>query len=396
VVLALASGAAAAAEATEAPLAAIRAELELVRAEASQHTETRGASQRLTSVKHRLREWVESQLVEVPSDPNEPGGSDVALTRRLNAELSGEHLFAPRDASAGDEWTAIGFLGEVRLAYRLRQSFLVLTTATVVNCGSDESAYLYRRQGGEWKRIWETEQNTYTKAGYGVQQILAVLVSPPFDLASPLVLTLGTQPWCASNWHNVYVRLWRAGSSTQDARLLLDRSEFAYLGAHDEPVQGSVGRSDALIEYTVASIDSEVHSRERVIHYEVMPEGVERVGPIALSPRDFVEEWLGEPWRESRRWSEPSALAALERVHAQPRGNEFICPTRHCRPPDVWQVGLGSADGSRPPTYYLVRWRPPYDFSMLRASTRQAPECTEEDPQADAGRTLFPVQEWRE
>ncbi len=403
VALALASWATtAAAENAETPLSAIRAELELARAEAPRHVDTRGASERLTVVKHRLREWVESHLAEVPSDPNGPDGADVALTVRLNAELDREHLFTLQDAGAeaSADATAIGSLGDVRVAYRLRQTYLVLTTAVGVDCGFDESAYLYRWQGRAWKRIWETEQSTYTKGRYAVQRIRAVLVSPPlesyFDSSVPLVLTLGTYPWCSSNWQTVYVRLWRVEASKPDPTLLLDKSEIGYLGAHDEPVQGSVGRSDALIEYRVGSIDGGVHNRERVLHYAVKPDGVERVGPIAFGPRDFVEEWLGEPWPESRRWSEPSAVAALERAHAQPRGDEFLCPTRHCRPPDLWQVGLGASDGKRPPTYYLVRWRPPYDFTMLRASDRPDPDCTEEDPGADDERTLFAVQDWRE
>lgn len=378
------------------PLFEIRSELEQLRAEAPQHDETRGASARLTVIKHQLLDWVESHLGEIPSDPNGDDGADLAAAARLNADLKRAHLFRESDApDTDDRWSAIGFLGPVRLEYKPRQAYLLLQTSVEVYCGFDESAYLFRWQDGHWKRIWETEQNTYTKEGYAVQYIRAVLVSPPFNEGSPHVLTLGTEPWCSSNWHDVYVRLWNV-SPSGEPKLLLDKSEWAFLGAHDIPIQGSVGRDDALIEYTIGSIDTEVFSREAVLHYSIKGDKVERTDPVALGPRDFVEEWLGEPWERSRLRSQPSARAVLKKAH-QDTGRDEFQPTRHCRTPDLWQVGLGSIDGKKAPAYYLVRWRPPYHFTMIRKSQQPSPDCTEIDPAADdENRTLFPVQDWRE
>jgi len=228
-----------------------------------------------------------------------------------------------------------------------------------------------------------------------VQYIRAVLVSPPFNEASPHVLTLGTGPWCSSNWHDVYVRLWTV-SFSGEPKLLLDKSELAYLGSHDIPIQGSVGRDDALVEYTIGSIDGAVHSREEILHYSIKGDKVERIDPVALGPRDFVEEWLGEPWEQSRLRSQPSARTALKKAH-QNNGEDEFQPTRHCRTPDIWQVGLGSSEGNKAPVYYLVRWRPPYHFTMVQVSRQPSPGCTEIDPAADnESRTLFPVQDWRE
>jgi len=75
----------------------------------------------------------------------------------------------------------------------------------------------------------------------------------------------------------------------------------------------------------------------------------------------------------------------------------------HCPPtPDLWQVGVDFSDpptpiGAKPKgTYFLVRWRPPYKFTMVDVSDHPSPACTEEDRAADDEyRTLFPVQEWR-
>ena len=39
--------------------------------------------------------------------------------------------------------------------------------------------------------------------------------------------------------------------------------------------------------------------------------------------------------------------------------------------------------------YFLVRWRPPYRFTMVSVSDRPSPDCTEKDPEADEARSLF-------
>ena len=90
-----------AAYAGDSPLADIRLELEQTRGEALQHEETRGASPRLTIVKHKLRDWVEAKLDGLPSDDNGDGEAVLALAAQLNEELKRERLF--RSGGYGDD-----------------------------------------------------------------------------------------------------------------------------------------------------------------------------------------------------------------------------------------------------------------------------------------------------
>jgi len=147
-------------------LVVLRTELDHLRAEAGQHQGTRGATPRLTTIKHELRSWIESQLGQVSSDSN---STDVAVpfARRLNAKLKEARLFGAADEITADNPDAgIGFLGEVNLEYQQRQAYLTVETFLGIQyCGIDESAYVYHWQDGHWKRIWETEQNVYTKKG---------------------------------------------------------------------------------------------------------------------------------------------------------------------------------------------------------------------------------------
>src|SRR5690349_21210056 len=112
----------------------------------------------------------------------------------------------------------------------------------------------------------------------------------------------------SSNWHPVYYRVWRVDSP--QSKLLIDKSDFAY-NRTDIFLIGSIGKDaifeqspvDVLIEFTERTIDGGVHNREAIRHYLVNGDQVRRVDPVALSPRDFVDEWLTDTWTESAKLS---------------------------------------------------------------------------------------------
>ena len=96
-------------------------------------------------------------------------------------------------------------------------------------------------------------------------------------------------------------RVWRIDSA--GSKLLIDEFEEAWLRA-ETYIVGSIGQNpmeekapvDVPVEFTARSIDSGVHNREAVRHYLIDGDRVRRVDPVALSPRDFVDEWLTRGW----------------------------------------------------------------------------------------------------
>ena len=184
---------------------------------------------------------------------------------------------------------------------------------------------------------------------------------------------------------------------------LVDGDEEGYV-AYDPPIKGSVAQNEILVEFRVRSIDALVHNRAAVRHYKFEGDRLKRVDPLALSPRDFVDEWLNTDWREAAFWSESanrrSTRGSHSKLHKDFVSGEFTYPTMHCpSTPDVWQVGVDFNDpptpiGAEPKrTYFLVRWRPPYQFTMMQVSDSPSAACAEEDRKADdETRTLFPAQ----
>jgi hypothetical protein len=394
-------GMAAAAYAQDAQLGALHATLVTLHSHAAAaNFETLGVRPELTVAKHQLRDWIEVQLGSLKD-----GGNEKALSEKIN-----EALKTVQVTDSADDQNLLGSLGEVR--FSTESGLLIVTTAVGILCQHDESAYVYKLVNGRWQRIWESEQNDYSPKKYAPQYVVAVHVWHPFKDGhedSPLfVMSLGNSWGCGSSWHTVYYRIWRIDSGSSGSKLLIAGSEYAWLRTNSYAI-GSIGRDwkdenapvDVLIEFTEGSIDAGVHNREAIRHFLIDGDRVRRVDPVALSPRDSVDEWLTRAWDEVATWSASPALRQWHRkLHADIVAGDFI-GTMHCQTPDLWQVNVELHDVQKnfeaePEVYFLVRWRPPYHFTMVNISGQPWSRCNEEDREADEWRTLFPTQEWRQ
>jgi hypothetical protein len=381
---------AAAASAQDALLAGLDATLTTLHAHAADTPVANfGARPELTVAKHQLRDWIETQLDGLKDFDDIRTFSD-----RINKALEAVGV------GAGDDPNLLGSLGEVR--FSADSGFLIVTTGLGIFCQWDESAYAYQKSGNKWRRIWESEQNDYSESKYAPQHISEVHVAryfgPRGEEGSPYLMTLGHQDWCTSNWHPIYYRVWRIDPSGPN--LVLDGGSGWTFEPHDWSAASIASRwtpqggvtADVLVEFTQDGLKSGF-TRQAVRHYFIEGDRVRRVDPVALGPHDFVDEWLTRPWSESASWS---AVPALANWHKRLTGSagEFDGSTRHCQTPDLWQIALSPTDlktnlSPHPDVYFLVRWRPPYRFTMVNISAKPWARCTEKDPEADEQRTLF-------
>ena len=136
------SAAVAQAATADAKLDALRATLTSMRGTQMQNIQKgapRGATSQLTTAKHQLRDCIESRLPEL-GDRDNPG----TFESRLNSELRAAGLmFDPAHASASDPWSMeyLGYLNPVRV--QRSSAFVVVVTSLGIQCGEDESAYVY-------------------------------------------------------------------------------------------------------------------------------------------------------------------------------------------------------------------------------------------------------------
>ncbi len=192
--------------ADDAQLAALRSTVLSLRKEFKDREGVPAAVPEVTMAKHQLRDWIEAHLMKFPAN-----GDEAALAADIHAGLRDAQLFCNDDSECLP--TAMGFLDEAQV--NRERNFLIIQTAVGVGiwCGYDYSAYVYEWTDGAWRRIFENEQNDYTKGKYLPQILHAIHISAAGSDGSRMLLTLGTRTGCVSAFKPVYYRLWRLNPS---------------------------------------------------------------------------------------------------------------------------------------------------------------------------------------
>ncbi len=334
----------------------------------------------IATAKRQLLEWVEANLAKFPLN-----GDEKTFATRLNSTLRAANLTCrprtdPTDHGGDfcpDDQNNQGYLGDVSIEHKA--NFLVLTTGVGLSyCETDESAYVYQWTGFRWQLVLRDEQ-TGTGDAYQPQLIQKVEISRPAMSGSRVALVLGLNFGCSSVLRPIYYRAWRFGGTTSQPKLLLRRSEQADIGG---PFSGRAEPNDVMLEFTAVNDKLNVAFRHTAVrHYSLQGDVVRQMDPVAVTPLGFLNEWLDADWSKSAVWSES---AALEQWHRSLSG-QWANGVRRCHEDaSLWQVE--AEDG---PLYFLVRWKPPYRFTVANISNRGRPDCTIEDPGVEDEHSVF-------
>jgi hypothetical protein len=334
---------------------------------------TRGATPQLTTAKHQLRDWIETLLTRFPEN-----GNDADLSNQIHNGLRDAKLFCT-DYNLECYPSNRGFVDESVVGRD--RGFLIIQTAIGIFCGYDYSAYIYRWTGNGWRRIFAAEQTTYTERGYRPQMLHSIHVSEPDAAGNRMILTLGSQPGCAAAYQPAYFRVFPMNARFEVQRPVLDGSELIFV-ASEPPITGRILPDDLMVEFDAGGTGyGEPHKAVR--HFELRNGRATQVDPIAPTPRDFVEEWISMAWSQGAKYSESPALQQWHvKVHRDDAQGDFPDPAMRCtNGTGLWQIGTRFHEG--PKTYYRVRFKEPYTFTMVDVSDRPFSDCTVVDPKGD-------------
>ncbi len=358
------------------------------------------------TARDQLGLWIESRLEDLRST-----GEVDGFLARLNTEIAAADLACKEAASPGynrcaspGDLDARGYLGAIDGG--MIRGFLVVQAEVGIACGFDETAYIFERTKTGWRRLFDTAQKPDANGRYIPEQvqILTFTHSPKMPTDATIFLVGGAQPVCAGSFRPVHYRVWTARPGTA-ATLHIDGRELnAFTGRRDPPVSARFEGDDLLVEMDVGSIDPSRHARVAVRRFTFENESFRRMAPLALSPRDFVEEWLSAPWRTAAEWTQDDQRKPLEAVHARVQKESsrarFSGATQRCEKTEgpgkeevsgqdqggVVQVGVRFASGE---TFFRVKNDPAGAYQMLAADSDAAPTCRAADASLDAPRTLF-------
>lgn len=345
-----------------------------------------------------LGAWIDARVADLPEK-----GDVRDVGRKLTAEIAAADLACEdtrppgynRCASPGT-LDARGYLGLIEVVEL--QGFLIVQAEVGVACGFDETVYIYERTKAGWRRLFDTAQKSDTTGRYIAEQVQLVSFARTAKISpdSVVFLVAGVHPVCGGAFRPVHYRVWHARPGV-GADVIVDGRELnAYTGRRDPPVSARFEGDDLVVEMDVASIDPARHHRIAVRRFAVDAKTARRVAPYALTPRDFVEEWLRAPWTASSAWTRADARTALEAIHA--RAHESTAParfsgaTQRCEgnadaaQSGSVQVGVRFASGE---VFFRVKNDPAGAYEMLSADSAAAPACVKTDATLDSPRSLF-------
>jgi hypothetical protein len=188
-----------------------------------------------------------------------------------------------------------------------------------ISCGTDSLLIAYEKLDGQWRQSLRWQSPDYTEVLGAFGNFFQYQVFQPANSTSWLLATFHGSPWCTSRWSDFTLDLLPPARGTAPQTALMHRQD-EYVRDTDPILKLSPGGFQLRVE--TGSLDSGIMTRPAIYRFRIdtgkdSQFQIQRIQPIAVNGRDFVDEWLQAPWNESAQWSSPSALAALEQEHKE-------------------------------------------------------------------------------
>jgi hypothetical protein len=243
--------------------------------------------------------------------PIDPGQIQKQLSERVHAfQLPAGSL---RNDQLPPDFGKYGFELWFEVTIAPEQQLIAVKTGFTIACGSDSMLMVFAPEEKSWREVLRWQSQPY-KTIAGAFEAFDYGISPPDESGHWYVVAHSIMPWCSSTWSTIRYAVLRPGSDPLKPRVLLSRSEGMWWGNEDFG-KVVVSRDSFDLRFHSNSIDSNVHNRVWIRHYAVSGDEVRRTQPVAVSPRDFTDEWIVSPWREASAWSSRQSWEQLQQMH---------------------------------------------------------------------------------
>lgn len=345
-------------------------------------TEVSPAAQReIASMKEALGAFIAGYVQCVPLQP------DVDKIQSQLSALSHAFKMPSGSISKDDVPPDFGKFGfELWFQPRLFENphLLGVTATFSIECGFDTVLLIFAPDDGSWKEVLRWQKEPYTRVDGGTMAF-DYGVSPTDGDGHWFVVTHDIAPWCSSTWSGIRYWVLRPTADHLYPKILFSADDFMWWGNEDYGTL-TVQKDAFDLRFHSASLDGGVHNRVFIRHFSVIGDTVRRTQPVAVSPRDFVDEWIVSPWEDAAQWSSNSALSELRKSHSvwSTRINsddgllEFYSVRRCSDRPDHYQVEIGEETGPKFETsrsfYFQVAGKRVY--TMLGVSEITDAKCS--------------------
>ena len=360
---------------------------------------------------HTIRELRAIGLPNFETGQNGPPAKVPGLLRKLNGQLktlitdtlndrsragvaSEREIIAELQAAGWKEiprykWNAYGEISQIRFDAKpgYEPGILVVSTQLWVPCGStdpDTAIYVFQGSAREWKLVLATDAD-FDPSGEDLQNGLQYELSPPDAKGSWYLAIAQAPPECGPTPMPASLRykILRAGRSPDEPRILLDRRES--LNEKFQPPFRLEVDDDwfAVTKGKERKLDGE--PGVSIARFQVIGDEMTRIQPLALTPEDFLDEWVQLDWSEAAHSSSqasdlPMWHSRLSALAYDSTEIEFVQPCREPGSADkVWLAGLW-IDQELNPTVenerlYVVVSERHHAFFVASVNTTRPPGC---------------------
>src|SRR5262249_196336 len=157
-----------------------------------------------------------------------------------------------------------------------------------IACGEDTLLLLFGLDGGSWREVLRWQKEPYTTISGGTLAF-QYAVSPSDEAGRWFAVVDDVAPWGSSTWSASPYSGPRPDADRGRPNVLLSDSNGIWWGSEDF---GSLAIEQNAFDlrFHYSSIDAGIHNRVWIRRYSVIGDAVRRTPPVAVSPRDFVDE----------------------------------------------------------------------------------------------------------
>jgi hypothetical protein len=249
-----------------------------------------------------------------------------------------------------------------------------------VGCGMDTMLLMYKLEGRIWRQKLRWQSGDYKEVSGAFGDFFEFVLFPDKEPGQWIVVVAHGTPWCTSRFSAYDIDLIRPARGPVPQQLLLHRHD-GYVREIDPVMKNVPGGFELKLETT--DLDMDIMTRMGIYRYLVVDGKLQRVQPIALNGRDFVDEWLQSPWSDAVQWSATAKVSDLRTEHARiakeidPKGTSHpqftYGPVRSCTgDPKLFQVELDEEPGT--PTFYQIE-EGKNSFTMTSALSTPDSRC---------------------
>jgi hypothetical protein len=272
-----------------------------------------------------IRELRAIGLPDFENGQTVPPARVPGLLRQLNRQLRGlitdtltvpsrhgiaseKEIFAQLRAAGWEEipsnkWNAYGEINRIVFSGSAEEpGVLVVSTQLWLPCNSadpDTAIYVFHGSVRDWKLVLSTDADFMPSGDNGVG--MQYRISPPDAKGGWYLAIAQTPPACGPVPADLRYKILRPGPSAEEPRILMNHREP--LNTKFSPPFRLETEDDwfAVTRGKQRKLDGE--PGVSITRYQITGDQIVRIQPLALTPDDFLDEWVQLDWSEASRWS---------------------------------------------------------------------------------------------